>query len=182
MGTRKTKMEEKISSALMIAESQTIINARDLLKTDVKELSPEALATAWSILDLLSKKAINPRMKKLREELIDFASKEGLDCSSDPRYPKHEVRVGGARVTATRVRGKINIDTEKLKEILEHKEIPVENVITVEKVFSVNEKAIEGLIAAGILTEDELLEFTEEEPAHMRLTVKKSPKVLSLVK
>lgn len=157
---------------LVLAQSQAIIDAEDLLRTPVKELTPEAGVTAWQILDLLEKKLVGPRKAELRETLLQLAEEAGGKAT-----------IAGASVKRVEVSGRARIDLGKLRKLLQDKGLEEDSVIVEKKTttYSVDEKALEAMIASGLIDEDDLKAFTEVSAGSIRLNVKKSKEVLALL-
>jgi len=124
-------MTEKKDAAIVLAQSRQVISAQDLLRTPVEELDDSGKATAWSVLDLLSKKVIKGRTVELRDALLERAP---------------------------------------------HGKVFVERTVV-----ELNEKALEGLIAAELLTDEDVEQFTSVAEPTYRLTVTKAKEVLALL-
>lgn len=168
--------EKRNDAALVLSQSQAIIDAQDLLRTPVEELSPDGQVTAWSVLDLIEKELVGPRKEALRAKLLEMAG-EGKDNGKGSK----SVSVAGATVTKQARGGKVVFDQEKLRATLEAKGLPTNTVFVERTVYEFNEKAVEGLIAAGRLSQADLKEFTRVGDPTYALVVKKAEKVLALL-
>ena len=174
-------MTEKKDAAIVLAQSRQVISAQDLLRTPVEELDDSGKATAWSVLDLLSKKVIKGRTVELRDALLERAKEVGEEGVSAGKQPKFTAKMGGAKVTNTQIAGKVTIDEAALKMVLAEKGIPHGKVFVERTVVELNEKALEGLIAAELLTDEDVEQFTSVAAPTHRLTVTKAKEVLALL-
>jgi len=172
-------MSKKVDAGLVLYQGQQLIAANDLLRTPPEELDDEAKATAWSVLDLIQKKVLKGRMAELRKALLKRVRATGDRSESSGRLPKYSMKMGGAVVTCTDLAGKVKYDEEALKVVLARRSIPEDRVFKTVQVL--DEEAVEMFIAAKIIEDSDVMEFTEVGDPSERLTVKKSKDVLALL-
>ena len=170
-------MSNEVTAAIM-KESSAIIDAYTLLRAPIKELAVDTLTTAWSILDLLEKKMIKSRKADLRVALMEQAEKLGTKNAKGSFV--YEIPGTNAKITKQHKVGKVKISIGKLIALLKKKGIEETPVIFYEP--AVNEKALQGLIAAGFLTQDDLKEISDVSDPTYALTVKKPASVEGLLK
>jgi len=170
--------EDGGASLAILEEARGLIQASDLFRTPVSELSQSTALTVWSVLDLFAKGAITPRVKELRDVLMGWAMDEGVKRGTR-RFPRYYLKSDRGNVTVTEVRGKITYDIEALKDFLDDKGI--ERGALIQKVEKVDEKKLKALVLEGTIKVSELAEFTTEADSYVRMTVKKAREVLDLL-
>lgn len=169
------------NAAMVLYQSRAVINAEDLLRTPVQELDDGALVTAWSVLDLLSKKAIKERIDDLKEAMIDLAKTEGKPGVTSSKMPKWTMAAAGATVSVATIKKKPVYNDEAVRMLLAEKGLPTDRVFKEVVSYELNESALEGLLAAGIISDEDMEMISDVPPEQIRMTVKKSADVLGLL-
>jgi len=175
-------MADSNGAALVLRESQNLIQPEDLLRTSVQSLDDGAVVTAWSVLDLFTKEVLKKRMEELKTELISRVEETGDEATTSSGLPKHVAEIAGAKITSSQVKQRRKVNEEALKMLLLEKRLPAGNVLKEKVVYEVDEKALEGLVAAGFLSEEELSDVCDFSGTTHRLVVKKSKEVQNLIK
>lgn len=169
-------------AALVLRESRNLIQPEDLLRTEVSELDDGAVVTAWSVLDLFEKEVLKKRMGELRDEMVIRVKSKGDESKTSSGLPKHSYKSAGATVTVSDVKPRKKVNEEALKMLLLSKNLPSDKVLIEKVIYEVNEKALDGLVAAGLVTEKELSDVVDYSGSTQRVVVKKSSEVTSLIR
>lgn len=170
---------------LVIRESQAIISADTLLRMDPAKMDTDTAVTAWSVLDLFEKELLSSRKLQLREVLLERAKDSGDENKNGSRILKTS---DGGKITRVRSSGKVTFDKEKLEALLKKKiedgklnKTAISKVLVKKTDTVVDEKALEGLIVAGVITQKDLKSVSDVADDTYSLRVTKPKKVLALL-
>lgn len=166
-------------SAMVLRETMGILDADTLLRAPAEDLPADAAVLAWSVLDVFEKKLTKTRKAELRDRLFQLAEDNGT--RNEKGSFTFKLPGGGGSVQKQCRTGKVTFDTELLKQLLVQRGVPVENVVKPVVTEKIDEKAVEGLIAAGVLEMADLEDFSVVVPDTFALTVKKPEQITAIL-
>lgn len=174
-------LSERVDALMILDQSRRIVDAETLLRTPVSELDGEALITAWSVLDLMSKELIKTRTEDLRDALLIEAETRGKKGVTSGNMPKFTLKIGGGTVTSTQMAGKVSYDEVELKLLLDELGINHAIVFKSQVVTVLDEDALEKLVVSGRISPDDVKRFATVAEPSRRLKVVKPAAVLALL-